>query len=218
MPAGRFRALEGIEGTRAYRTQIDVYGKPRTVIVSHSERFAAKQARSFAQTLLKARRELSELKGIVRAAATAWTTRPHRAHRRDPQAPLARRGRQGRFRPGRAAPHFRTDHAALQRVRRREFGKRIIFTDRHDWTDEQIVAAYRAQPETEGAFRQLKDPEFAAFSPAHHWTDQKLRVHAFYCTLALTIVNLIERELRNAGSTSAPSSPCACSPTSTRPP
>jgi hypothetical protein len=55
------------------------------------------------------------------------------------------------------------------------------------------------QAHAEGAFRQMKDPEFAAFSPAHHWTDQKLRVHAFYCTLALTIVNLIERQVRNAG-------------------
>jgi hypothetical protein len=66
------------------------------------------------------------------------------------------------------------------------------------------VTAYRSQPEAESAFRQMKDPEFAAFSPAHHWTDQKLRVHAFYCTLALTIVNLIEREIRKAGSDLGP--------------
>ena len=45
----------------------------------------------------------------------------------------------------------------------------------------------------------MKDPEFASFSPTFHWTDQKLRVHAFYCTLALLVVNLIEREVRRAG-------------------
>jgi transposase len=200
VPASRFHALERIEGTRAYRTQIDVYGKPRTVIVSHSENFAAKQARSFAQTLHKARRELRELKGIVERGR----------HRMDERALKDRIGGILKRRwlaevitvdADLAARRltFRTDHAALARVRRREFGKRIIFTDRHHWSDEQIVAAYRAQPEAEGAFRQMKDPEFAAFSPAHHWTDQKLRVHAFYCTLALTIVNLIEREIRKAG-------------------
>jgi transposase len=200
VPAGRFRALEGIEGTRAYRTRIEVYGKERTVIVSHSEDLAAKQARSFAQTLTRARRELRELKGIVERDR----------HRIDDRALkdridgiLKRRwlAEVVKLDADLAARRltFRTDHTALARVRRREFGKRIIFTDRHDWTDEQIVAAYRAQPEAEGAFRRMKDPEFAAFSPAHHWTDQKLRVHAFYCTLALTIVNLIERQLRNAG-------------------
>lgn len=200
VPAGRFRALDGIEGTRTYRTQIEVYGKPRTVIVSHSERFAAKQARSFAQTLTKARRELSELKGIVQRGRHRMD---ERALKDRIDAILKRRWLAAvvkvDFDLAAQQLTFRTDHSALQRVRRREFGKRIIFTDRHQWSDEQIVAAYRAQPEAEGAFRQLKDPEFAAFSPAHHWTDQKLRVHAFYCTLALTIVNLIERELRNAG-------------------
>jgi transposase len=200
VPAGRFRALEGIDGTRTYRTEIEVYGRQRTVLVSHSERFAAKQARSFAQTLTKARRELSALKGIV---ARGRHRMDERACRERIALILKRRwlAEVLKVDVDLAARRlsFRTDHAALQRVRRREFGKRIIFTDRHDWSDEQIVAAYRAQPEAEGAFRQMKDPEFAAFSPAHHWTDQKLRVHAFYCTLALTIVNLIERELRNAG-------------------
>jgi transposase len=200
VPAGRFRALEGIEGTSAYRTQLEVYGKPRTVIVSRSEQFAAKQARSFAQTLTKARRELSELKGIVQRGRHRMD---ERALQERIDAILKRRWLaevvKVDFDLAARRLSFRTDHAALQRVRRREFGKRIIFTDRHHWSDEQIVAAYRAQPEAEGAFRQMKDPEFAAFSPAHHWTDQKLRVHAFYCTLALTIVNLIERQVRNAG-------------------
>jgi transposase len=200
VPAGRFRALEGVEGTRVYRTKMDVYGRQRTVIVSHSERFAAKQARSFAQTLTKARRELSQLKGIV---ARGRHRMDERALKERIDAILKRRWLaevvKVDFDLAARRLTFRTDHAALQRVRRREFGKRIIFTDRHHWSDEQIVAAYRAQPEAERAFRQMKDPEFAAFSPAHHWTDQKLRVHAFYCTLALTIVNLIERELRNAG-------------------
>jgi transposase len=200
VPARRFHALDGIEGTTAHRTQAEVYGKTRTVLVTRSEDFAAKQARSFAQTLTKARRELQQLKGIVARGR----------HRMDDRALQQRIATILKRRwlsevvtvdADLAARRltFRTDHAALARVRRREFGKRIIFTDHHHWSDEQIVAAYRAQPEAEGAFRQMKDPEFAAFSPAHHWTDQKLRVHAFYCTLALTIVNLIERAVRNAG-------------------
>lgn len=81
------------------------------------------------------------------------------------------------------------------------FGKRLIFTDRDQWTEEQIVEAYRAQSKAERGFRQMKHPVFAAFSPAFHWTDQKLKVHAFYCTLALMLVHLIEREARKAGST-----------------
>ena len=33
----------------------------------------------------------------------------------------------------------------------------------------------------------------------HHWTDEKIRVHVFYCVLALTIAHLMRREAENAG-------------------
>lgn len=195
----RFHPLQGLEGTSAYRTELELYGKRRTVIVTHSESFERKQARSFAQTLAKARRELRALKGIVERGRHRMDER--RCRERIDEI-LRRRWLVEVVKVDFDLPErrlgFRTDQRALERIRRREFGKRIVFTDRHQWSDEQIVSAYRAQSEAEGAFRQMKDAEFASFSPAHHWTDQKLRVHAFYCTLALLIVNLIEREVRRA--------------------
>ena len=159
-----------------------------------------KQARSFAQTLAKARRDLWALKGIVERGRHRMDERGCRERiaailRRRWLAEVVKVDLDLATRQ----LSFRTDQRALERVRQREFGKRIIFTDRHRWSDEQIVAGYRAQSEAEDAFRQMKDSEFASFSPAHHWTDQKLRVHAFYCTLALLLVNLIEREVQRAG-------------------
>ena len=45
----------------------------------------------------------------------------------------------------------------------------------------------------------MKDSRFLTFRPTHHWTDQKLRVHAFYCVLALMIMSLMRRKLAQAG-------------------
>ena len=200
VPRNRFHPLAGIAGTSCHRTRLEVYGRRRTVLVTHSQRFEQKQARSFAQTLQKARRQLSELKGVVERGRHRMDER--RCQERVDEI-LRRRWLKDVVKvdfdlKGRRLS-FRTDQRALERVRGREWGKRIVFTDRSEWTDEQIVAAYRSQSEAERAFRQMKDPEFAAFSPAFHWTDQKLKVHAFYCTLALLLVNLIEREIRRAG-------------------
>jgi transposase len=199
VPRNRFQALDGIEGTSVYRTRLEVYGRERTVLVTHSEQFEQKQARSFAQTLQKARRELRELKGVVERGRHRMDERACRERIADI---LRRRWLKDVVKVDLDLEarrlSFRTDQRALERVRRREWGKRIVFTDRSGWTDDEIVAAYRSQSEAERAFRQMKDPEFAAFSPAFHWTDQKLRVHAFYCTLALLLVNLIEREVRRA--------------------
>ena len=84
-------------------------------------------------------------------------------------------------------------------MEQRLFGKRILFTNRDDWPTVDVVAAYRSQSEVEGGFRQLKDPHVVSFSPMHHWTDSKIRVHVFYCVLALTIAQLMRRQAHQAG-------------------
>ena len=48
-----------------------------------------------------------------------------------------------------------------------------------------ILAAYRGQSEIEACFRLMNDWDYMHFRPVFHWTDQKIRVHAFYCMLAL---------------------------------
>ena len=45
----------------------------------------------------------------------------------------------------------------------------------------------------------MKDPHYLTFRPMFHWTDQKLRVHAFCCVLALIIASLLRRRLAKAG-------------------
>jgi transposase len=196
----RFHELEDMPGTLAYRTHKEIYGQQRTIVISYSKRFAAKQQRSFGQTLAKAERELEKLAGVVGRGKhhmdqRALTERVKKILKRrwlkdviTVEHDIAAR-----------AFAYRTDQAQVDQIAAREWGKRIIFTGRDEWTDEEIIAAYRAQARGENGFRQMKDREFASFSPAFHWTDQKLRVHAFYCTLALMIVSLIERQIRQAG-------------------
>ena len=100
---------------------------------------------------------------------------------------------------GRLGIAFRVDDEAYNELKKRVLGKRILFTDRQDLTDEDIIFGYRGQHHVERAFRDMKDPYFISFSPARHWTDQMLRVHAFYCVLALTLVSLLHRRVHQAG-------------------
>ena len=37
-----------------------------------------------------------------------------------------------------------------------------------------------------------------SFSPMFHWTEQKIRVHVFYCVLALMVARLMVREADRA--------------------
>src|SRR5438874_12530557 len=94
---------------------------------------------------------------------------------------------------------FGTDEEAYRKLKERVLGKRILFTDRTDLTDEQIIFGYRGQHHIERAFRVMKDPYCIRFSPPRHWTDHMLRVHAFSCVLALTLVSLLHRRVHHAG-------------------
>jgi transposase len=196
----QFQELEQMPGTLAYRTQMEVYEQERTIVISRSDSFATKQRRSFGQTLVKAHRELDELKGIVERGK-------HRMDQRALEERINNILRRRWLKDVITVEHdlaadsfaYRTDPDAIDHIAEREWGKRIIFTDRHEWTDQEIIAAYRAQSNGENAFRQDKDREFVSYSPTFHWTDQKLKVHGFYCTIALMIVSLIERQIRHAG-------------------
>ena len=45
----------------------------------------------------------------------------------------------------------------------------------------------------------MKNPHFVSWRPLNHWTNQKIRVHAFYCVLALLLSSLLRRELAQKG-------------------
>lgn len=80
-------------------------------------------------------------------------------------------------------------------VQRRYLGKRILVTDRDDWTDTQIYQAYNKLPSHESLFRISKQKK-GPWWPMHHWTDSKIRVHALYCHFALLMLCIIEKQLR----------------------
>ena len=81
------------------------------------------------------------------------------------------------------------------------FGKRILFSDKdpQQASTPTIVAEYRSQESVEGDFRQMKDPKVVSFSPMFHWTEHKIRVHVFYCVLALMVARLMVRQADRAG-------------------
>ena len=46
----------------------------------------------------------------------------------------------------------------------------------------------------ERVFRGLKDGDWLGWGPMHHWTDSKIRIHAFYCMLGISLLQYLHRE------------------------
>jgi len=43
-------------------------------------------------------------------------------------------------------------------------------------------------------FRGLKDGDWLGWGPMYHWTDSKIRIHAFYCMLGISLLQYIHRQ------------------------
>ena len=175
----------------------------RRAVLTHSPTLHAAQSRGFDQTLANARRRLTELQTRL---ARGRTRRTRDAVEADIAAILTPRWVNeiltvtltGQT-PSELRLTFRTDAPARKKLEDTIFGKRILFTNRAQWSVAEVVAAYRSQSEVEAGFRQQKDPHVVSFGPMHHWTDQKIRVHVFYSVLALTVAHLMRRQADQAG-------------------
>jgi len=79
------------------------------------------------------------------------------------------------------------------------FGKKLIVTDRDDWSTEEIIKTYREQDCIEKIFKSTKDNEHFSIRPQYHYTDQKIRVHIFCCLLGLILATILQKIVANAG-------------------
>ena len=86
--------------------------------------------------------------------------------------------------------HYTVDHNALNQLTQNRLGRTFLVTNRTQWTSKDVVQAYRSLTDVEQAFKNMKNLHFLHWQPAYHWTDQKLRVHALYCVLALLLSSL----------------------------
>jgi len=201
--------VEGFPSVRAKRLRKTLYGVERTVLVTFNQELYDAQAQTIERELQKRLLTLTELQQSLHR----WRTASRGGRRPTVQ------GTQHKVNAILSGRHMRElisvevsagpDHLpqltfapnrdAFHQLATTLLGKNLLFTDRDAWTDSQIVAGYRSQYHVESDFRRLKDPHHLAFRPAYHWTDQKLRVHAFTCVLALLLCNLLRRRLDQAG-------------------
>jgi transposase len=207
----QFRALSqaGLEGVEAYRTQKKVFGQTRTIVLTFNQNLYDGQLQGFTTHLGKARRKLRDLQtqlqrrrdGKVKGGKAPTLDSVKKQIHTICSAQFVEKILKAEVQQlGKGLElTFRTDQAALDRLCRVQFGKTILFTDNADWSEEQIVLAYRSQYHIEDAFKQMKNPHFLGWSPMFHWTDSKIQVHAFYCVLALLLTSLLQRELAGKG-------------------
>jgi len=186
-------------GVRAVAEKLLVHGKEYLCVLKYSATFAAEQLHSLSASLAKVLGAMKRLAVEVarpssrltppgiEAKITRWLSAPFLAE----LVHYELRQETGGWRLA-----FQVDHAALQQLITHRLGRTLLLTNHGDWTAERVVSAYASQQELEQVFRGLKQGEWLNWQPLHHWTDSKIRVHAFYCLLGLSLLHYVLRQAR----------------------
>ncbi len=204
VPLDEYEELKAWPGLRAYRSESVMYRETVTLVATFSESFFTKQLATVTREMATCIQKLADLSKRI----DEWQKgrRPtRRSVEKNVHVILSPQHMKNLIdcdiSVERGLPRlaFSVNHDALEHLSRTQLGKTFIATDNHDWTSEKIVSAYRGQHNVEDAFKDMNHMEFLNFRPQRHWTDQKVRVHALYCVLALTLTALVRRELSLGG-------------------
>ncbi|MBW2031408.1 MAG: IS1634 family transposase, partial [Deltaproteobacteria bacterium] len=186
-----------------YRTHTTIWGLDLTAIVYVSEKLLQGQIRGIEQNMAKLFTKLAALKEKIR-----FPTK--RGAKRQPEAlgkkiaslissydlneilrwsltPLSKDAFE---------LDFWVNKDQLNHLKEHSLGRRILITNRHNWSTEEIILAYWGQAQVEYAFKTLKNPSHLALRPQYHWTDHKVKVHGFICLIAFLLTMVLYKRAK----------------------
>jgi transposase len=200
----------GLAGTKSWRTQQVVYGRERTLVVTYNEHLFDSQWATVQNDLAQALSQLAAVRQNLQNRAAGLIkggTRPsvesverkcdqilHRQHLRQLVQTTVTQNSAG-------VPQldYQADATAQQKLADTYLGKTLLITGHKEWTDAQVIRAYRSQFVIEEIFHEMKDRRIGTWWPLRHWTDSKIQVHGLYCTIAVLLRALLWRRARQAG-------------------
>lgn len=190
-------------GVRAVAEKLLVHGQEYLCVLKYSASFAGEQLHSLTTSLSKVLQSLRRFSTELNKPQARWKENQIRSK--------IQRWLSGQFledliryqlesRDGQWRLQFDLDTAAWQRLVDHRLGRTVLLTNRMDWTAEQVAIGYSGQQEIERVFRGLKDGDWLGWGPMHHWTDRKIRIHAFYCMLGISLLQHLHNQAQSAWS------------------
>ena len=188
-------------GVRAAAGKLLVHGQEYLCVLKYSASFAAEQLHSLTTSLSKVIQALRRFSMELNKPQSRW--------KQDQIRSKIQRWLSGQFldeliryqiesRDGRWQLQFDFDTAAWQRLVDHRLGRTVLLTNRMDWTAGQVAIGYSGQQGIERVFRGLKDGDWLGWGPMLHWTDRKIRIHAFYCMLGISLLQHVHKQAQAA--------------------
>ena len=188
-------------GVRAASEKILVHGREYVCVVKYSASFAGEQLHSVTTSLSRVLQALRRLARDMKKPKARWKREQIvRKIERWLSVPFLHELIRYQLEEQTDGWHlqFDFDSIALPQLLNRRLGRTVLLTNHMDWSAEQVVAGYAGQQAIERVFRGLKDGDWLNWDPMHHWTDRKIRIHAFYCMLGISLLHHVHKQAQTA--------------------
>jgi len=189
---GAMKRLSGkLSHVRAARMRTAVGELDRTLVVVESEELLAGQKRGVAVALRKAKVELGKLERLTQTGRISRSRLEHRVQKvlaREHLSSFVVTTISGTDKT--PTLHWHVDAGLRRQLEKTRLGRRVLCTDRHNWSTGRIVYAFRGQWNVEELFRRAKKGGVVPWGPSHQWADGSLRLHTFATVLGLMLVSL----------------------------
>src|SRR5215467_13107652 len=188
-------------GVRTAAEKILVHGREYLCVVKYSASFAGEQLHSVTTSLSRVLQNLRRLAKELNKPRARWkraqiVSKIERWLSAPFLAELVRY--QLEEHAGLWQLQFDFDSAAFSQLLNQRLGRTVLLTNRLEWSAEQVMAGYAGQPSVERVFRGLKEGGWLGWGPMHHWTDRKIRTHAFYCMLGISLLHYLYKQAQGA--------------------
>ena len=187
---------------QAHRTSKKVFGEKRTIVLTYNPATAKRQERIFEFQMARAMKEAKAFFETIAGEPTKEVEAQMRAYLKTHPVGTSRALRYYEFKVWHngwrnmfSMKRKRSEVSAKKAA----FGKKIVFTSLKGASTETILDYQKSSCQIEDGFHHFKDRDLAAYHPGYHWTDSKIRVHAFVCVLALLLLKLLQYVARQEG-------------------
>jgi transposase len=197
-----FERIESIAGTQAFCSPIVYCGKMCKLVLTYSESFFSEQLNGISNNILKCERQLKELHERLQR----WREGKHKGRLPTLQETknhikeiLSKEFIKELFviniDQSQKIPQisYSFNRQQYNHLLQHRLGRTALITNHTEWSPEKVIETYRGLSNIEEAFKRMKNTEFLHWQPSYHWTDQKIRVHGFYCVLALLLASLARK-------------------------
>jgi len=205
VPNDRFSDIAELPGTRAFSTRFEIWGKECQAVIVYTESFFTQQLYGVTQNLVRCQKKLADLKQRLSKERSRGRKPKIENLEKQIQKILSSQFMEDiikvQIQEKGSMPDFSysVDHSALRKLSNERLGKTVLVTDQLDWPPHHVIESYRNLAYIEETFKNMKNLHFLRWQPAFLWTDQKLRVHGFYCVLALLLCSLAHKTVQQAG-------------------